>query len=435
MSEFHLGWFNGAGFGLQGWNAPGSATGYEPWQPDLFQEGIRMLERGGFDFMILEDSSMVPNAYGGDSEFYLNRGIMAPKLDPVPLVPYLAMATRHIGIVPTLTTGFYHPWLLARLMTTLDHLTKGRIGWNIVTATTQLAWSNYGMEQPEHDERYALADEFVDATKQLWASFPASAAVFDREANIAFTAKDVHPIDFEGKYFKTRGPLNAPQGPQGEPVLFQAGGSPAGRRFAAKNAEVVIASCSSIAEMKDYRNDVRTHAISCGRDPDSVKVMFAVGIILGDTEAEAHAIADRRRERNRQDISMQLAGVSNLSGIDFSKMDLDAPLPELTTNGSQSTLKGFLGDSPPGATLREVLDAKEHLGVMGYPFIGTADGIAGQMQELMEQVGGDGFLFAPRIVPEYIASVVDRLVPQLRKRGLVRTGFDHATFRENLFEF
>ncbi|WP_343885138.1 NtaA/DmoA family FMN-dependent monooxygenase, partial [Subtercola frigoramans] len=285
MSQFHLGWFNGAGFSLNGWGTPSFGTGYKPWEPDMFQDGIRILERGGFDFMILEDSSMVPETFGGSPEFYLNHGIMAPKLDPVPLVPYLAMATKHIGIVPTLTTGFYQPWMLARLMTTLDHLTKGRIGWNIVTATTQLAWSNYGLTQPEHDERYNLADEFVEVTKQLWNSFPASAAVLDPETGIAYSAADVKPIDFEGKYFSSRGPLNAPAGPQGSPVLFQAGGSPAGRRFAAKNAEVIIASCTSVEDMKAYYTDVKSHAVSIGRDPETVKVMFTTGVIIGDTDA------------------------------------------------------------------------------------------------------------------------------------------------------
>lgn len=435
MSPFHLGWFNGGGFGLQGWNTPGYGTGYEPWQPDMFQDGIRILERGGFDFMILEDSSMVPHAYGGDPEFYLNRGIMAPKLDPVPLVPYLAMATKHIGIVPTLTTGFYHPWLLARLMSTLDHLTKGRIGWNIVTATTQLAWSNYGLTQPEHDERYDLADEFVEVAKKLWKSFPASAAVFDAEKGIAYTSKDVKPIDFEGRYFSSRGPLNAPEGPQGHPVLFQAGGSPKGRRFAAKNAEVIIASCTSVEDMKQYHRDVKSFAVENGRDPDSVKVMFTTGVVLGDTDAEAQEHAELRRERNRKNYEGQMAGISNITGIDFSKLDLDAPMPELTTNGSQSSLKEFLSTAAPGATLREVLESKQNVGIMGYPFIGTADTVAGQMQEVMEEVGGDGFLFGASIAPEYMTSIVDRVVPQLRKRGLVRTGYDHATFRENVMEF
>jgi FMN-dependent oxidoreductase (nitrilotriacetate monooxygenase family) len=434
MSQFHLGWFNGAGFGMQGWNAPGSGTGYELWQPDLFQDSIRMLERGGFDFMILEDSSMVPETYGGSPEFYLNRGIMAPKLDPVPLVPYLAMATKNIGIVPTLTTGFYHPWMLARLMTTLDHLTKGRIGWNIVTATTQLAWSNYGLEQPEHDRRYDLADEFVEVARQLWGSFPASAAVLD-PGGIAYTAKDVAPINFEGEFFRSRGPLNAPAGPQGRPVFFQAGGSPRGRKFAARNAEAVIASSTSVDDMKQYYTDVKNAAVEFGRDPASVKVMFATGVILGDTVQEAQEKAAAAKARAKEDLTGQMAAISNITGIDFSKLDLDAPMPEMHTNGSQSSLREFLSTATPGASLREVLKSKASPGIMGFPFVGTADSIAGEMQDVMEEVGGDGFLFASSLRPEYIVSVVDRVVPALRKRGLVRTGYDHATFRENLMEF
>jgi FMN-dependent oxidoreductase (nitrilotriacetate monooxygenase family) len=435
MSQFHLGWFNGAGFGVQGWGAPGFGTGYDVWGPELAQDSIRMLERGGFDFMIMEDSSMVPETFGGNPEYYLNRAIMAPKMDPVPLVPYMAMATKHIGIVPTLTTGFYHPWLLARLMTTLDHLTKGRIGWNIVTATTQLAWSNYGMVQPEHDRRYDLADEFVDVAKQLWASFPASAQIMDQESRIAFTAKDVAPINFEGEFFKSRGPLNAPAGPQGHPVLFQAGGSPRGRHFAAKNAEAIIASSTSVEDMKEYYTDVKTFAKEYGRDPNSVKVMFATGMVLADTVAEAQDKANRMNAARKEDLDGQLAGLSNITGIDFSKVDLDEPMTDLKTNGSQSTLREFLSTAKPGATLREVLASKSNPGIMGFPLIGTADSIAAEMGEIMDEVGGDGFLFAGFMRPEYIVSIVDRLVPQLRKRGLVRTGYDHSTFRENLMEF
>lgn len=435
MSQFHLGWFNGAGFGLQAWGSPKSPYGYEPWQPDLFQDCIRMLERGGFDFMILEDSSMVPETFGGSPEFYLNRGIMAPKLDPVPLVPYLAMATKHIGIVPTLTTGFYPPWLLARLMTTLDHLTKGRIGWNIVTATTQLAWSNYGLEQPEHDRRYDLADEFVEVVSQLWESFPASAAILDRESGIAFTAENVKPINFEGEFFKSRGPLNAPQGPQKRPVLFQAGGSPRGRKFAARNAECIIASSTSVEAMKDYYTDVKGHATDFGRSPDSVKVMFTTGVILGDTIEEANEKAAAAKARSQDDLTGQLAGLSNITGIDFSKVDLDEPVPDMHTNGSQSTLTEFLSTAKPGATLREVLESKASPGIMGFPFIGTVDSVTSDMQAVMEEVGGDGFLFGSSMSPSYIGTIVDQIVPALRRRGLVRTGYDHSTFRENLMEF
>ncbi|WP_072804165.1 NtaA/DmoA family FMN-dependent monooxygenase [Rhodococcoides yunnanense] len=435
MTRFHLGWFNGAGFGLQGWGSPEYVHRPDPWRPDLFQTSIRELERGGFDFLVLEDSSMVPDAYGGSPDYYLERGVMAPKLDPVPLVPYLASVTEHIGIVPTLTTGFYHPWLLARLMTTLDHLTQGRIGWNIVTATTKLAWANYGLEQPEHDRRYDLADEFVEVATQLWRSFPASAQVLDVERGVAFSAENVKPIHFEGEFFSSRGPLNAPAGPQGSPVLFQAGGSPRGRAFAGKNAEAVIASCTSVEDMKSYYVDVKKHAVNNGRDPSSVKVLFATGVILGDTHQDAVDKAEAIRAAGQSNTASKLAGLSNITGIDFSTVDLDEPLTELRTNGSQSSLAEFLSTAAPGATLREVLATKTSPGVMGYPFIGTVDEVASRMKDVMDEVGGDGYLFGGFLRPGYIARLVDELVPALRKLDVIRTEYGNSTFRENLLEF
>jgi FMN-dependent oxidoreductase (nitrilotriacetate monooxygenase family) len=434
-TRFHLGWFLGNGFGVQGWNRPGFGHNYPMWGPELFQYALSTLERGGFDMLILEDSSMVPDVYGGSSEIYLKHAMMAPKLDPVPLVPYLAAATSKIGIVPTLTTTFYPPFLLARLMTTLDHLTKGRIGWNIVTSTSKLSAANYGMELPQHDERYDMADEFVELVCKLWESWEPGATVLDAESNTAFDGSKVHPVNFEGKYYKSRGPLNAVPGPQGRPVFVQAGGSPRGREFAAKNAETIIADCKNVEEMKDYRDDVRARMVSYNRDPESCKVMFTCGIILGDTAEEAQAKAEAARKASAGNIEGMLAGLATITGIDFSTWDLDAPMPRLATNGSQSSLAGFLGGAPEGATLRQVLDAKKNVGLMGYPFIGTVEQVADQMGELMADVGGDGLLFAGALRPSYLTQVVDELVPALQRRGLTRTEYEHETFRENLMDF
>jgi len=435
MNMFHLGWFNGAGFGASGWNSPARGHGYQLWQPEIWQDFARSLERGSFDFLLMEDSSVVPDIYGGSPEYYLNRAMMAPKLDPVPLVPYMAMATKHLGLVPTLTTGFYHPWLLARLMTTLDHLTQGRIGWNIVTATTKLAWANYGMEQPLHDKRYDLADEFVEVAKQLWDSFPASAAVLDRETDIAFTAENVKPINFEGEHFSSRGPLNAPAGPQGSPVLFQAGGSPRGRQFAAKNAEAIVAASGSIEEAQEYHHDVKTWAKDYGRDPSSVKVMFLTQVVLADTTEEAVAKDKAMTARMASDIDGKLVGLSTITGIDFSKVDLDAPLPDLQTNGSQSALAEFTRAALPGDSFRDILNRKGLHG--GLKFVGTAEDIAVQMAETMDAIGGDGILFGSGGLPEprYVSGIVDQIVPALQRRGVVREGYPHSTFREHLLEF
>jgi FMN-dependent oxidoreductase (nitrilotriacetate monooxygenase family) len=436
MGRFHLGWFLGPGFGVQGWNTPGFGRNYPIWKPDLYVDALRTLERGMFDMLIIEDSSMVPNVYGASSDFYLKHGIMAPKHDPVPLTPLLSQATTKIGIVPTLTTTFYPPFLLARLMTTLDHITEGRIGWNIVTSTSHLSAQNYGMDRlPEHDERYDMADEFVELVGRLWDSWEPGAFVLDEATNTIVDGSKVHTIDFEGKYYKSRGPLNAVPGPQGRPVFVQAGGSPRGREFAAKYAETVIADAHSIDAMKNYRGDVRERMVRQGRNPDTCKVLFTCGAIIGRTEDEAKAKAEAARAAAAEHYEFSLAGLANITGIDFSKWDLDAPLPELTTNGSQSSLAGFLGAAEPGSTLRQVMDARNTAGVMGYPFIGTIEQIADQMGEVMADVGGDGFLFSGYLKPRVLAEIVDDLIPALQRRGLVRTEYPHDTFRANLMEF
>jgi FMN-dependent oxidoreductase (nitrilotriacetate monooxygenase family) len=412
----------------------GFGRNYPMWKPDLYQDAVRTLERARFDMLIIEDSSMVPNVYGGSSEFYLKHGIMAPKHDPVVLAPLLSQVTKHIGIVPTLTTTFYPPFLLARLMTTLDHVTDGRIGWNIVTSTSHISARNYGMDQlPEHDERYDMADEFVEVVTKLWESWEPGAFVADDEMLV--DASKVHPIDFEGKYYKSRGPLNAVPGPQRRPVFVQAGGSPRGRAFAAKYAETIIADAHSVAHMKEYRDDIRERMVQCGRNPDDCKVLFTCGTIIGATEEEAQAKAEAGKEFAAQHYEMMLAGLANVTGVDFSTWDLDAPVPDLTTNGSQSSLAGFLGSTEPGATLRQLLDARNSGGVMGYRFVGTVESIAEEMGKVMADVGGDGFLFSGQLRPKYLAELADELVPTLQHRGLVREEYEFDTFRQNLMQF
>jgi FMN-dependent oxidoreductase (nitrilotriacetate monooxygenase family) len=434
VTKFHLGWFLGPGFGPAGWSKLGFGRNYPMWKPDLYQDAVRTLERARFDMLIIEDSSMVPNVYGGSSDFYLEHGIMAPKHDPVVLAPLLSQVTEHIGIVPTLTTTFYPPFLLARLMTTLDHVTEGRIGWNIVTSTSHISAQNYGMDQlPEHDERYDMADEFVDLVSRLWKSWEPGAFVGSDEMLVDGSL--VHQIDFEGRYYKSRGPLNAVPGPQGRPVFVQAGGSPRGREFASKYAETIIADAHSVAQMKEYRDDVRERMIRQGRNPDDCKVLFTCGAIIGETDDEAQAKAAAAKAASAGHYEMMLAGLANITGVDFSTWDLDSPVPEMTTNGSQSSLAGFFGNVEPDATLRSILDRRNSGGVMGHAFVGTVETIADEMGKVMAEVGGDGFLFSGQLRPTYLAQLADDLVPALQRRGLVREEYEFDTFRQNLMQF
>ena len=430
-SHFHLAWFLSRGFSPKAWRLPWAGDTAENWmKPDLFVDLARGMERACFDYLIIEDSSHVPYKYQGSHDVYLKYAAATPKLDPAVLVPYLAEATKHLGIVPTLSTTEYQPFMLARLVNTLDHVTGGRVGWNMVTGSSDHGAQNYGREaQFPHDERYDRADEFAEIVTRLWESWDADAVVIDREQALFADGAKVHPIHYEGQFFKCRGPLNAPRSPQVRPVLCQAGGSPRGQAFAARWADTIIAAAESVGQMKQFRLDVRARATAAGRDPDGIKILFLAYPIV-DTTMEA--ARDRRRleaEDSKQHIEMQLALMSTTGGIDFAQFDPDEPLPALTTNGHQSTVAKYAG-----RTTREL--AMANAVKSGIDFTGTVDHVASMMQEAMQEAGGDGFLlFNGEFTRRYIMEITDGLVPELQRRGLTRRGYPHKHFRDNLMEF
>nr|WP_314073178.1 NtaA/DmoA family FMN-dependent monooxygenase [uncultured Roseococcus sp.] len=431
MSKFHLGWFLGPGTTIQGWNEPGFPHGYDWTKPALFQDAARALERAFFDVFIIEDSSTVPDTYGASMDFYLKNATMTPKFDPAALTPYLAAVTSNLGIVPTLTSTFYPPYLLARLVSTLDHFSSGRIGWNIVTAANDRAGQNYGLPaQPEHDLRYDMADEYIDLVSQLWEAWDADAVVLDEANHVFADPSKVRPINFEGRFYKSRGPLNVPRSPQGKPVFVAPGASPRGRRFSGRNAEIVLAGhAEDVEAMKDYRDEVHRHAREYGRDPAGVKVLFTLSPFVVGSKREAEELKEQQARARHANIERTLASYSYQSGIDFSKMDLDTPLPEIKINGVQSLLRTF-ANAGPGATLRDIATR-----VRTFTVIGTPDSIAEELRNVIEEVGGDGFLIAGHIKPRYLLSITEGLVPTLQKRGLTRTEYGGATLRDNLLAF
>jgi FMN-dependent oxidoreductase (nitrilotriacetate monooxygenase family) len=431
VKPFHLGWFVGNSFGVHGWNTPFSGTAARDWaKPDLQIDLARAIERACFDFLMMEDSLFVPDNYGGSSKFYLERALRAPKNDPVPLVGVLAYVTRRLGIVPTISTSFYPPYLLARHIATLDLMSEGRIGCNFVTSTAARAAQNFGFEDHiEHDLRYEMATEFVDVVRKLWDSWEPDALVMDEARGVFVDPDKVHTIDHKGRFYTSRGPLNTARSPQGRPVLMQAGGSPQGRAFAARNIDVVLAATNSIPEMKAFRADMRRRVAAEGRDPDSCKVVFMVVPTIGETDAEAEDRFLRKQAYKEAHPEVVLAGISSLTDIDFASFDLDTPLAELTTNGQQGTLRQFLAQ---GSTLREIVRNYSH----GLDRLwGSPDTVASKMMEIMEEVGGDGYIIAGPLTRRYVTEVTDGLTPVLQKRGAVRKAYAHAHFRDNMMEF
>ena len=436
---FHLGWFMGSGFSVQTWAGdPWAGTTGRDWMKGgIFVDLVSALERACFDYLLVEDTSMIEDAYGGSMETTLKYGLLGPKNDPVPLIPMLTQATKNIGVAVTLSTSFYHPYLAARTMTTLDHLTDGRVGLNVVTGSSRRAAQQYGYDDlMPHTERYQMAHEWMEAVGALWESWEEGAVLVDQETPRYADHTKVHPVDFTGKYFRTRGPLNTIPGPQRRPVIVQAGASASGRDLAAKYAESMLAHGTSIESMKEFREDMHRRMREYDRDPSTLKILFLIDVTLGDDDAVAEARAEAHRLAMRTDaaIERRLWGLSYSSGgtHDFSQYDIDGPVPDVWGNGETSTLRNFV-ERGQGMSLREAIATIDtHSGLA---FVGSPDKVAAQMGEAMAEVGGDGFLLSPTVTRRNIAEIADGLAPALRRRGLIRDGYDHSTFRENLLAF
>src|SRR5712675_1455077 len=307
---FHLGWF--LNFVADEWNGNWGDGGRD-FSGEFYVEMARDLERACFDYVIMEDKLMVSSAYGGTMEADLKHGVN-PKHDPVPLAVLMANATARLGVVPTMSTSFYPPFLLARLCSTIDHIARGRFGWNVVTSGEDRSAQNFGLDKLyEHDERYVRASEYLELVSKLWESWEPDAIERDYMTGTYANYKKVHTIDFEGKYFKSRGPLNTAPSPQYRPTIAQAGASPPGRELAAQHADTIVAPSTEEALAKRERWFI---------DPRYIEYM--------------------------------LAEISSITEIDFAQFDLDKPLPEVWTNGERGALNSFLARGKD-KTLRELV--------------------------------------------------------------------------------
>jgi FMN-dependent oxidoreductase (nitrilotriacetate monooxygenase family) len=435
---FHLGWFTN--YMPPAWNRPWSGNAAHSWQNGDFHVDLaRALDRGCFDYLLLEDSSFVSDAYAGTFELELTEMVRSPKHDPMPLAAILARETKGLGVIPTANASLYPPFLLARLISTLDHISGGRTGWNVVTDATSRALANFGdPPQPSadgavmHDVRYDMADEYVDLVLRLWDSWGPDAVVADHARDVYIDHTKVHRVDFVGEHHSSRGPLNTVPSPQHRPVICQAGGSPRGRAFAARHADTVVAIPKGVEEMKAYRQDVRDLAKAAGRNPDEIKVMYLVSPFLGDTTADALDRRERAFAETDRRVRKRLALMSG-GDMDWSGFDLDRPLPDLPED-YRSSYQTFRRLSA-GKTFREALAADQTSAV---EILGTPDAVAAQLGEIAAEVGGDGFLFysgSGLLTRRYVDEVVDGLVPELQRRGLTRDHYAHTLLRDTLREF
>jgi alkanesulfonate monooxygenase SsuD/methylene tetrahydromethanopterin reductase-like flavin-dependent oxidoreductase (luciferase family) len=276
-----------------------------------------------------------------------------------------------------------------------------------------------------------MADEWIEIVRRLWQSWPSDAIKADVETGTFTDSTNIRPIDFHGEYFHCRGPLNMPAGPQGGAVICQAGGSPAGQAFGARHADTIIARSRGPEGAKAYRDDVQRSMAANGRPSDRCKILFSTTIVLGETVEEAQEKKRRLDEIAVKNLDARLAYMSFLSGKDFSRFDLDAPMPEVETNASRSLTKNLTSGTGK-KTLREMASDTRSGGI---DFVGTPDSIAAEMKETMRFVGGDGYLITEPLTRRTIAEITDGLAPALRNRGLLQHSYSHKLFRDNLLAF
>ncbi len=388
---------------------------------------IRKLEEGRFDAWFMADHLAVLNM----PMAALKRSATVTSFDPLTLLPALAMVTRHIGLIATASTTFEPPYLIARRFASLDHISGGRAGWNLVTTSNPDAALNFGLtEHMEHGERYRRAREFFDVVTGLWDSWAEDAFIRDVENGIYFDPERLHVLDHKGEFLSVRGPLNIARPVQGWPVIVQAGASDAGRQLAAETAEVVFASGGRLAEAQSYYADVKGRAASCGRDPDHIKILPGCLVVVGETDAEA-----REKRELLDSLVHPDSGIASLSialGHDASNFDLDAPLPDIPeSNASKSGRQRVIDRARrENLTVRQLARIAGSYG--GLAMVGTAQSIADQMEEWFFGGACDGFNIMFPTVPAGLDEFVDRVVPELQRRGLFRREYEGATLRENL---
>jgi FMN-dependent oxidoreductase (nitrilotriacetate monooxygenase family) len=385
------------------------------------------LEQGRFDAWFMADHLAVLNM----PMAALKRSATVTSFDPLTLLPALAMKTDHLGLIATASSTFEPAYMIARRFASLDHISGGRAGWNLVTTSNPDAALNFGLtEHMEHGERYRRAREFYDVVTGLWDSWAEDAFVRDVEEGIYFDPDRMHVLDHQGEFLSVRGPLNIARPIQGWPVIVQAGASDAGRQLAAETAEMVFASGGRLEDAQATYSDIKTRAKAAGRDPDHIKILPGCLVVVGDTEDEAkekRALLDSRVHPD--------SGIASLSialGHDASVFDLDGPLPDIPeSNASKSGRERVIARARrDNMTVRQLAQIAGSYG--GLAMVGTPKMIADQMEEWLYGDACDGFNIMFPWVPGGLDEFVDRVVPELQRRGLFRREYEGTTLRENL---
>ncbi|BCM86777.1 LLM class flavin-dependent oxidoreductase [Methylobacterium indicum] len=387
----------------------------------------RELEAAKFDAFFMADHLAVLNM----PVEALKRSATVTSFDPATLLPALAMVTERIGLIATASTTYDQPFHVARRFASLDHLSGGRAGWNVVTTSNPDAAKNFGLEHhPEHADRYDRAREFVEVVKGLWDSFADDAFLRDVESGIFFDPDRMHVLDHQGPHLSVRGPLNVARPVQGWPVIVQAGASEAGRQLAAETAEVIFGAAGSLEDGRRFAEDVRGRMAAIGRDPDHLKILPACFVVVGDTVEEARA-----RRAHLDGLVHEASAVAALSialGVDAGAFDPDGPLPEIPeTNQSKTGRERAIALARrDNLTVRQL--AQRLGGYAGLAMVGTPATIADEMQAWLEAGASDGFNIMVSDLPQGLEDFTRKVVPELQARGLFRRDYEGTTLREHL---
>lgn len=428
--QIHLGAFIMAtGHHIAAWRHPDSDAD-AGHNIDHYRGLAQTAERGLFDLVFVADS---PGGWDGARDAEVRRRIStAAHFEPVTLWAALSQVTEHIGFVATASTTYEDPYLLARKFLSLDHISKGRAAWNVVTTAADVSRNFSIPGHPAHADRYERAEEFVDLVLDLWDSYEDDALIRDKQSGVFVDPDKVHRVNHKGKVFSVAGPLNVARSPQGRPVVVQAGASEPGRELAARTTEAIFTASQTLADAQAFYADIKQRLPRYGRRPEGVVIMPGIFPVLGGTEAEARDNYELIQALVHPVIAWSILKQYYV-GVDLSGYDLDdkaPPLPAHTEN-NQSRLKLVADLQARGLTLRELYlalaTARGHRTV-----VGTPEQVADAIEEWFTNGAADGFNIMPPVLPKALTDFVDQVVPILQKRGLFRTAYEGTTLRDNL---
>jgi FMN-dependent oxidoreductase (nitrilotriacetate monooxygenase family) len=413
------------------WRHP-QAQAHRYKEISYWMETARLLELANFDSLFIPDVLGVLDVYDGTIDAALKHGVQTPSLDPLLIVSAMAAVTRFLGFAITVSTTYEQPYNLARKLTTLDHLTDGRIGWNIVTSALESAARNLGLvRQIPHNERYRIAEEFMEVMYKLWeGSWEEDAVRIDREAGIYADPARVHSIGHVGQYYRVPDAFLAEPSPQRTPLLFQAGTSEEGRKFAARHAEAVLLSGDNPQNVRAVVDDIRHRAESNGRDSEGIK-FFAILTVVADDNDEA-AARKLKEYRSYASLEGQLARQSAILQVDLSRLGPDDPIELVETEGIRGALQMIARSAPDQRTLRKFAESRALSGG-GITLTGSPQTVADKMEEWMNLSGVDGFNVSDPLPLVSYREFAEFITPELTKRGRMHNHDDAQTFRENLF--